>query len=268
MNHWIRNDQLWNFALAAITGSTLLVTNIQYKSLQLIGSWGPVEFIYGGLSFSWIALQGIETPINTLRPRQNGRLFPDDIFKCIFLNENVWISLRISLKFVPKVRINNIPALVQIMAWRRPGDKPLSQPMMVSLLTRICITRPQLIAATCPIDEWIVCVPEGEHAYLTCSKVIPTIFGRSSCMLQNHFVLFDGRENKTIPRFPCRHHPEWYNSLCPRVVTCGPFCLYGLTLISARISNNMHSKVWDEITYPFLNFSHFKTDVITYPCWD
>ena len=41
-----------------------------------------------------------------------------------------WISLTISLKFVPKVHINNIPALVQIMAWCRTGDKPLSEPMM------------------------------------------------------------------------------------------------------------------------------------------
>ena len=54
--------------------------------------------------------------------RQNGRYFAD-IFKCIFLNENARISRKIALKFVPKVRINNIPALVQIMAWRRPGDK-------------------------------------------------------------------------------------------------------------------------------------------------
>ena len=83
--------------------------------------------------------------VNTLRPRQNGRHFPDDIFKCIFLNENEWISLRISLKFVPKVRINNIPSLVQIMAWRRPGDKPLSEPIMVSLPTHICVTRPQWV---------------------------------------------------------------------------------------------------------------------------
>ena len=64
--------------------------------------------------------------LNTLRPRQKGRRFPDDIFKYIFLNENVRISLNISLKFIPKVRINNILALVQIMAWRWPGDKPLS----------------------------------------------------------------------------------------------------------------------------------------------
>ena len=70
--------------------------------------------------------------VNTLRPRQNGRHCADDIFKRIFFNENVWISIKISLKFVPKGPINNIPALVQIMAWRRPGDKPLSEPMMVS----------------------------------------------------------------------------------------------------------------------------------------
>ena len=50
-----------------------------------------------------------------------------------FLNENARISVKISLKFVPKVRINNIPALVQTMAWRRPGDKPLPEPMMVNL---------------------------------------------------------------------------------------------------------------------------------------
>ena len=47
------------------------------------------------------------------------------------------------MKFVPKSPINNIPALDQMMAWRRPGDKPLSEPIMVSLLTHICITWPQ-----------------------------------------------------------------------------------------------------------------------------
>ena len=82
---------------------------------------------------------------NTLRPRQNGRRFVDDTFKRIFLNENVRISIKISLKFVPKGPVNNIPALVQRMAWRRSGDKPLSEPMMVSLLTHICVTRPQWV---------------------------------------------------------------------------------------------------------------------------
>ena len=80
--------------------------------------------------------------VNTLRPRQNGRCFADDSFKRIFLNKNARISIEISLKFAPKGPINYIPALAQIMAWRRSGDKPLSEPMMVSLLTHICVTRP------------------------------------------------------------------------------------------------------------------------------
>ena len=89
--------------------------------------------------------QGGNGSLNTLRPRQNGRHFADDIFECILLNENVWIPIKISLKFVPRGPINNIPALVQIMGWRRPGDKPLSGPMMVRLPTHIYVTRPQWV---------------------------------------------------------------------------------------------------------------------------
>ena len=83
--------------------------------------------------------------INTLRPRQNRRHFADDVFLCNFLNENAWIPIKISLTFVPKGPINNIPALVQIMAWRRTSDKPLSEPMMVRLLTHICVIQPQWV---------------------------------------------------------------------------------------------------------------------------
>ena len=95
--------------------------------------------------------------VNTLRPRQNGRHFTDNTFKYIFVNGNVIMSAKISLKFVSKGPINNIPALVQIMAWRRPGDKPLSEPMMVRLLTHICVTRPQWlkhIALWCYVTSW------------------------------------------------------------------------------------------------------------------
>ena len=82
--------------------------------------WGVLILIY----FLNLLFSGA---VNSLRPRGNRRHFADDIFKCIFLNENVLISIKISLKFVPKSQINNIPALVQIMAWRRLGDKPLRQ---------------------------------------------------------------------------------------------------------------------------------------------
>ena len=61
-------------------------------------------------------------------------IFADDIFISIFLNENtIWILINISLNFVPIGQINNIPALVQIMAWHLPGDKPLSEPVMAKL---------------------------------------------------------------------------------------------------------------------------------------
>ena len=92
--------------------------------------------------------------LNTLRPRQNRRHFADDIFKCIFLNDNIWIPIKISLKFVPKGSITNIPALVQIMAWRHPGDKPLSEPMMINLPTHICVTRPQWVKPREMGQQW------------------------------------------------------------------------------------------------------------------
>ena len=91
--------------------------------------------------------------LNTLRRRQNGRYFADDTFKRIFLKENVRISIKISLKFVPKSPIDNIPALFQIMAWRRPGDKPLSEAMKVYFLTHICVARPQRVNFIIP--AWI-----------------------------------------------------------------------------------------------------------------
>ena len=88
-------------------------------------------------------------PFNTLRPRQNSRHFPD-IFKCILLNGSVWISNTISLKFVPKSPINDIPALVQIMAWRRPGDKPLSELLVIRLSTHMRVNGPQWIKRVSP----------------------------------------------------------------------------------------------------------------------
>ena len=73
--------------------------------------------------------------------------------------------MKISLKFVPQDPINKIPVLVQIMAWRRPGDKPLSGPMIVRLPTHICVTRPQ----------W---VNNGKSVYL--QSWTPFITGRTS----------------------------------------------------------------------------------------
>ena len=110
---------------------------------------------------------------NTLRPRQNGRHFADDIFKCSFLNENVWKPIKISLKFVPKDPINNIPVLVQIMAWRRPGDKPLSESMMVSILKHICVTRPQWVITPYKKTLWNNVGHYGFHLPLPSNHYTP-----------------------------------------------------------------------------------------------
>ena len=87
---------------------------------------------------------------NTLKPRQNGRHFPYDIFEMNFLE---WKCINFDRCFTKVCsQGSNIPALVKIMAWRRPGDKPLSEPMMVNLLTRICVTRPQSVNVQHAVD--------------------------------------------------------------------------------------------------------------------
>ena len=68
--------------------------------------------------------------INLFPYEQNGRHFADDILRCIFVNEQFFILIEISPKTVPKGPIDNNWALDQTMAWRRIGDKPLSEPMV------------------------------------------------------------------------------------------------------------------------------------------
>ena len=94
--------------------------------------------------------------IITVRPRRNGLHLADDISICIFPNENIWISINSSLKFVPKGQIDYNPALVQTVILSRPGDEPLSAPMMVILLTYICVTRQTNIPSIKPFDPLLV----------------------------------------------------------------------------------------------------------------
>ena len=61
-------------------------------------------------------------------------ILADDILKWIFLNENGRILIQISLKFVPRSPVGNKPALVQVMAWRQPGDKPLPGPLLIQFI--------------------------------------------------------------------------------------------------------------------------------------
>ena len=89
---------------------------------------------------------------NTLRPRQKDRHFPDDTLKYIFFNDNAWILNKISLKFVRKGPIDKNPALVQIMAWRQTGDKPLFEPYdhLISTMALPILVRQHLYIKNIP----------------------------------------------------------------------------------------------------------------------
>ena len=156
------------------------------------------DLVQSHISRSRFKMQRILTyyPWNTLSPRQNGRHFADDIFKCIFLNENARIWPKISMMFVPKVRINNIPSLVQIMAWRRPGDKSLSEPMMVSLLTHICVTRPHWVKiyfkqhCNGKDKDNLPFMVSGELWSVYCKHSGPLVFSRyNGTTLYQHYIV-------------------------------------------------------------------------------
>ena len=81
-------------------------------------------------------------PLTYLPLDEMAAILSDDIFKHIFLNENVRISIQISLKYVPMRSNDNKSALVQVRAWQRTGDKPLSEPMLTQFTDAyICGTR-------------------------------------------------------------------------------------------------------------------------------
>ena len=103
--------------------------------------------------------------LNSSPPGQTGRHFADDIFKYIFLNEKFCILIRISLKFVPKGQIDYRWALVQIMAWRRPSDKPLCEPMMVGLYIFVHMRIPHLTLFFKQIWYIALCLMEYDLQY-------------------------------------------------------------------------------------------------------
>ena len=98
----------------------------------------------------------------------------DHIFEYIFLNKK-WIWSKISLKFVPKGLIINIPALVQTMAWCCPGDKPLSEPMVVRLPMHICVTRPQWVKVYMLLEcstSYIVSISQMDCIFSIASHIL------------------------------------------------------------------------------------------------
>ena len=101
----------------------------------------------------------------------------DDIFKSIS-NEGVWISITISLKFVPKGPIDYKSALVQVMAWYRTGEKPLPESMLTKF-TDACIygTRGNKITKSGRSFHWgLVHLAQSASLCWNSPKIFHTVF--------------------------------------------------------------------------------------------
>ena len=182
-----------------------------------------------------------------LRLRQNGRHFVSDTFKCIFLNENVGISIKISPKFVPKGPLNNISLLVHIMAWHRPGVKPLSE-AVVRLTTHICVTQPQWGKWYFPLCCWLdlcicllymtqslkrKCHHFDEILSLAALEVVNMT--TSSAANDKNFIKPLSEAVVRLPTHICVTQPQWgkwYFPLCCWLDLCLCICLMYMRLSS------------------------------------
>ena len=223
-----------------------------------------------------------DSPLNILRPRQNSCHTLDDISKYMFFNENVSISIKCSPKFVPIGPINNIPALVQIMAWHRPADKPLFEPMMVILPTHLCGSRPQwvnslgLSDAICRHTTWSTLVqvihylnqywliitgvlwhsPNGN-----CTGVVRDIYTLYEC--ENHYLKITAafpRDQWVQPKRPIYLHNS-YGRLLSLCLTTAKRCrilIVNLNHVSKHIGPS--NDKWK-------NFSTWINHVICYKNW-
>ena len=110
-------------------------------------------------------------------------ILADDIFTCIFVNENDKIPIPILLKYVPMSPIDNKPSLVQGMAWRRSGDKPLPKPMMTQF-------------AALGGDELMVIIKILLWIIITLWNCLRMQYTRHGCNAS--YMYMDTRNNNTI----------------------------------------------------------------------
>ena len=116
------------------------------------------------------------------------------IFRTTFSNAFSWMKMYKFCFRLSLFPINNISALVQIMAWRRPGDELLSEPMMVSLLMHICVTPPQWFRALSPNHTSLYTqVLQASSIFIRCGSRTNELWTKdhwtSQCLLYPGFAL-------------------------------------------------------------------------------
>ena len=123
-NYKMRREafKLWNLV-------RLILETLRYIKMQKLQSGQDSTETWTEDKTEWNEYIYILLP-KSYPPRQNGCHFADNIFKGTFMNEMFWISLPISLKFVPKVPIDKKSALVQVMDWHQTSNKSLPEPML------------------------------------------------------------------------------------------------------------------------------------------
>ena len=144
------------------------------------------------------------------------RPFVYHLFNSIFVNENVWLLIKILLKIVPLGQINNIPALIQIMAWRRPGGKPLSEPMMVSLLMHIC-----------SLSDLKTCFSYEQYTRMSKPDTASEFTHCTAFLLVLYLVI--GGEYHQIAKGTAVHtqinlHEKWQHKYC-KIMSSNPSCI-------------------------------------------
>ena len=103
-------------------------------------------------------------------------------FKCLTLNENIWILNKISSKYVSNGLIDK-SALARIMDWRRTADTLFPQPEMVQL------TDNKYIYASHGLGELIHPIRSLQHIRMNmCSRNI-SVINLSTHQYQNRYIV-------------------------------------------------------------------------------
>ena len=155
------------------------------QSLVSTSNTDPLDMSWPVVTLDVTDVQGPVLPmwftqliwVNTLKLQQNVPYFTDNIFQCIFLNENFWSLNTISLKYVSEGPIDNMVALVQIMAWCWSGDKSLpDHQCWPSSLMHICSTRKrwvnQIVRLRCEkVDTILLVTFSNVFSWQVCSLI-------------------------------------------------------------------------------------------------